>query len=426
VSRVNASVARPWAGLDALVEPLAPGPGGEGVEAFLSRTLAPGAYAAPFAPARLEALRGLSEALLAHPLLGRDPATTAVAFWMRPAAIAKLRASFDARVPSAAGTVIVPVGRVFHLAPANVDTMFVYSWALSFLCGNANVVRLSRERGAVVEAILEVLRGTARSHPLIADENRFVTYEHDAEVTTALSAWCSHRVIWGGDEAVATIRPLPLPSHASERVFGSKFSYSVFAAPAYAAASDAQRQQLASAFFNDMFWFDQMACSSPHLLFWVGDAAATTAAVGAFEEALEAEIVRRRFVTQAASAVHRRAYAFELAADADVRVRLGHPGFVGIEVRDERGLERTICGGGLLRHARLDRIEEVAGYAIESDQTVTHFGFAADALTALAPALGARGVDRLVPVGEALAFDPVWDGFDLFADFTRRIRVKPA
>ena len=37
---------------------------------------------------------------------------------------------------------------------------------------------------------------------------------------------------------------------------------------------------------------------------------------------------------------------------------------------------------------------------------------------------GARGLDRVVPIGEALAFDTVWDGFDLVDDMLRRVRVR--
>ncbi len=228
----------------------------------------------------------------------------------------------------------------------------------------------------------------------------------------------------GGDETVAALRPLALNPHASERVFGNKFSYAVFSAARYLAASADERARVAGGFFNDLFWFDQMACSSPHVLFWVGSEAETDPAIGAFEADLQGEADRRGFVPSAASAVQRRAFAFELAADADVRVGLGHPSFVGIRVLEASGLTRETCGGGLLRHYRLDRLQDLAGFAEEGDQTVTHFGFNADELRDLATRAGARGLDRVVPVGEALAFDVVWDGYDLLDDFTRRVRAK--
>jgi len=414
---------RPWTGLDS-VTVLAPDSPGRDFPAFLDATLAAGGV--PFAPERREVIHALSAAFLADPLLRRDAASVAAAYWMRRARVERLASDFERRVQAEPAVVRVPVGRVFHLAPANVDTLFIYSWALAFLCGNANVVRLSQERTPVVEAMLDAIRVVAREHAVLRAGDRFVTYEHDAAATEAISAWCSHRVIWGGSETVAALRPLALNPHASERVFGNKFSYSVFAAARYLAAGADERARVASGFFNDLFWFDQMACSSPHVLFWVGSEAEMEPAIVAFEADLQGEADRRGFVPSAASAVQRRAFAFELAADSDVRVGLGHPGFVGIRVREAGGLTRESCGGGLLRHYRLDRLENLAGFAEEGDQTVTHFGFGADELRGLALLVGSHGVDRVVPVGEALAFDVVWDGYDLLDDFTRRVRVRSA
>ena len=123
------------------------------------------------------------------------------------------------------------------------------------------------------------------------------------------------------------------------------------------------------------------------------------------------------------AAVRRMVYAFGLAADADVRVHLEHPGFVAIRVQDARILDKDTCGGGLIRHARLDRLEELDGFATEADQTVTHFGLSRDELLKMAARLGMRGVDRIVPVGQALAFDVIWDGHDLLEDLVRKVTV---
>jgi hypothetical protein len=417
--------ARPWTGIDERVSVLAPAGAGT-LGQFLDSTARGAIPGVPFADERLAAIAALSVAFLAHPVLRQDPASTAAAFWMRRAQLVRLRDQFGRRAAAEPGVTRVPAGRVLHLAPSNVDTLFVYSWALAFLCGNSSVVRLSRQRGAVVEAMLEAITAIAREHELIRRADRFVSYEHDEDVTTALSAWCAQRVLWGGDEVVAALRPLPLPAHASERVFGSKFSYAVLSADAWRSADATERGRVAAACFNDLFWFDQMACSSPHLLFWLGSAAAVPEAVAAFDDALQAEATRRGFAASPSSASQRRTFAFELAAASDVRVRLDHPAFVSVRVADGVAPTRATCGGGLLRHHRLDTLDALEVFASERDQTVTHWGFPAAEIEMLAAKLGARGVDRVVPVGEALAFEPVWDGFDLLDDFTRRVRVRTA
>jgi Acyl-CoA reductase (LuxC) len=420
--RVQPGVTEPRHAAVARIRVLAPADDAEGLAAFLDATRQ--AHTQPFAAARMDTLARLSAALLADPLLRRDPASVAVAYWLRRAQLARMAEEHARRAATEPGVVRVPVGRVLHLAPSNVDTLFIYSWALAYLCGNASVVRLSQESGVVVEALLRVIASVASEDPELRASNRFVTYGHDDAITTALSAWCAHRVIWGGDETVAAIRPLPLPSHASERVFGSKYSFAVIDAARYRAAPEDVRAQVASGFFNDLFWFDQMACSSPQVVFWVGEPEAAETAAGEFERVLQAEVERRRFVPPVASAVHRRTYAFGLAVSTDVRVVLEYPGFVGVHLRDRAALDKDMCGGGLVRHIPVARLSEVLAFIGEGDQTVIHWGLDGDDLSAFAADAGVRGLDRVVPIGEALAFDVVWDGFHLIDDMLRRVRVR--
>jgi hypothetical protein len=412
----------PWHGVASGIRLLAPADDGSGIGAFLDRTRE--ARGEPFSAARMNTLARLSAALLADPLLRQDPASVSVAYWLRRAQLARLAEEFSRRAATETEVLRVPVGRVLHMAPSNVDTLFIYSWALAFLCGNASVVRLSQETGIVVDALLRVIAAVAEEDAELREWNRFVTYGHDEAITSALSAWCAHRVIWGGDETVAALRPLPLPSHASERVFGSKYSFSVIDATRWQTASPEVRAQVASGFFNDLFWFDQMACSSPQVVFWLGQTADVETGAAGFERDLQAEVDRRRFVAPVASAVHRRAFAFGLAATADVRVVLEHPGFVGVHLRDRAALDKEVCGGGLVRHVRAENIADVVAFIDEADQTVTHWGLEPEVLRQLGHEGGLRGLDRVVPIGEALAFDTIWDGFHLIDDMLRRVRVR--
>jgi acyl-CoA reductase LuxC len=395
-----------------------------GLVAFLEATR--DTRAEPFAPARMDTLARLSAGLLADPVLRQDPASVSVAYWLRRAQLARLAEEHARRAATEPDVLRVPVGRVLHLAPSNVDTLFLYSWALAYLCGNASVVRLSQEQGLIVTALLRLIDSVAAKDAELRASNRFVTYGHDDAITSALSEWCAHRIIWGGDETVAAIRPLPLPPHASERVFGSKYSFAVIDARHFRDAPERERAGVASGFFNDLFWFDQMACSSPHVVFWIGAPEIAELAARDFERALQAEVERRHFKPALSSAVHRRTYAFGMAASTDVRVVLEHPGFVGVHVRDQAMLDKDICGGGLLRHVPVPGLSDVLPFVDEGDQTLTHWGIEGAALRDFAAAAGARGLDRVVPIGEALAFDVVWDGFHLIDDVLRRVRVRGA
>ena len=54
-------------------------------------------------------------------------------------------------------------------------------------------------------------------------------------------------------------------------------------------------------------------------------------------------------------------------------------------------------------------------------QTVSQAGFARDEWLAFVRGGPLGGIDRIVPVGRALDFAPVWDGHDLWHAFTRQV-----
>src|SRR5258705_12495011 len=157
---------------------------------------------------------------------------------------------------------------------------------------------------------------------------------------------------------------------------------------------------LAGDYFNDIFWFDQMACSSPHLIIWVGSPSVTEAAMDRFRSALTHEIQRRGYRGAPASAMRRLNYAFDRACDTELRISLDRE-FLEIRLGEGEAWRKESCGAGLFTHVRTDRLESIANIASQRDQTVTHFGFSRDELRTVARIAGAKGVDRFVPVGEA-------------------------
>ena len=54
-------------------------------------------------------------------------------------------------------------------------------------------------------------------------------------------------------------------------------------------------------------------------------------------------------------------------------------------------------------------------------QTVTYFGIDPEKIVNAVIHNGLRGVDRVVPVGQALNMDTLWDGFDLIECLSRTL-----
>ncbi len=368
-----------------------------------------------------EFLVAFGRRLLAPALARRWPELGSLGFFLRRGEIAKAVAS----VAEQPGALRFPQGLIFHVPPANVDTIFVYSWALAALAGNRNMVRISARSAGAAEAVLDALNATlADAHPAVRDTQRMVTYGRDDAVTTALSAACDLRVVWGGDDSVQRLRTYPLRPAARDLTFPDRSSYSVLSAAAWRDAPAAARRAVAEGLYNDVYWFDQAACASPRGLFWVGPAEVVDPAQDELIAEIAAVVATRAPAVDASMAVQKQVSAYGLAAEGDAtRVRFVGNAVAAIELARPEAVPQHWLGTGTFAYARIDRLTDLVPLLERRDQTITHYGFDRAALVEFARALGGRGVDRFVPVGQALAFAPVWDGYDLLREFTRLVTV---
>ncbi|MFA5264715.1 MAG: acyl-CoA reductase [Opitutaceae bacterium] len=375
----------------------------------------------PFAQERIEALERISKAILTDKGIGRDPAAVALAFWLRTAHSMAIRDDFIRR--QGFDEVMVPTGLVFHIAPSNVDTLFVYSWALSYLSGNANVVRLSSKESNLVTALLGIFDADMKARPESWIGNYFVSYGHDDTATAYFSEICDHRIIWGGDETVAKIRAIALNPHASERAFASKLSIAVIKTESLAAAGVEGVESIAKALASDIVPFDQKACSSPHLVYWLGaDAKLSRQLAAKTGQALAERLAKSDGVEDAGMALHRVESAFRLAGDGKLESAHFLLGICLAEASPATQIKELEVGGHFITQRLVSSIDMIASDLGRSSQTITYYGLQQAELLELAWKAGIFGADRLVPLGHALDFDTIWDGFDLLGDFTRKIR----
>ncbi|MDB5361581.1 MAG: gamma-glutamyl phosphate reductase [Rhodospirillales bacterium] len=376
----------------------------------------------PFAPDALHLLADLSRRILGAKDLARAPDAVALGYWLRPANLARLGERYP---PLAHGGLRVPAGVAFQIPPSNVDMMFAYSWAAGLLAGNRQIVRLSRRRGELADRLLAVI-GQALAGSVIAQGTAFIDYDRDDAITAAISARCDLRVIWGGDATVAAIRAIPLAPHAKETVFADRLSLSILSAAAVLDLDDKALADVAGRLFNDVLTFDQMACSSPRRLIWLGPADAADPAEMLLTAAMAAEIRRRDYRIATATALEKYAAACRAAIRGSVRaIERSRTDWVLVDLGDGPAVppDDSHPGAGLLYRCRVDAVAEIAPMIDRSVQTLTHFGIDRATLEALARTLAGKGIDRMVPLGQALAFDLVWDGYDLIDEFTRRVAI---
>ncbi len=383
---------------------------------FLQRAPLP-----PFADESLVFLDAFSKKILLDPALRREGAFAALAHWARRAHLEEYRCHGAATAR----------GLVLHLAPANVDTLFAYSWFTALLCGNLNVVRVSRRSLATIAPLLATLR-TLLAEPRFAavrERTLLVTYEHDDTLTARFSGAAHARLIWGGDETIRTIRALPLPATAIEIAFADRFSLAAFCAAHVAALDSPALTRLAEALFNDAFQFGQKACASPRAVVFTGEPDVCRRASARFWPVLTDVVRQRAAGFGEADGIARLASAMAIAALVPgsrftSRPADGAPPLVLLLPEWIPAVRALHDGAGLFVEFALPQLEPLAPLLTPRDQTLVAAGYSHGEISAFRAALPSRAVDRIVAPGTALDFDPVaWDGHNLLRQLTREISL---
>ena len=63
-------------------------------------------------------------------------------------------------------------------------------------------------------------------------------------------------------------------------------------------------------------------------------------------------------------------------------------------------------------------------YQIETYKTLTYFGFSKKFIKTFFERNNFNGIDRVVPFGQALNINLIWDGYDLTKILSREVEIK--
>jgi len=367
----------------------------------------------------VEFLGGLSAELLKSSLVRTYPDVAAFAFYIRKANLLKLK---EMLFPDGAEG-RVGRGLCFHVAPGNIPVNFAFTWVFGLLAGNANIVRLPSKSFPQVDALLEVIQKHLALNSQLSTRNSFVRYPRtDTEQTAKYCAMADARMIWGGDKTIAGIKALPASPRCVDIAFADRYSLALIDGQAVLAADETAMKRLAENFYNDTWLMDQNACSSPQILCWENDSPEARAKFWAAAEA----VASARYQLQDAIAVDKYTLLCEEA--------IGNPNCRSVcrsgnlLYREElTALSPDIINhrgkaGYFFEHALRDRAELLA-IITEKFQTITCFGLDPIALRDELIAASVRGIDRIVPIGQAMDIGVVWDGYDLIRTLSRVVVI---
>ena len=235
-------------------------------------------------------------------------------------------------------------------------------------------------------------------------------------------------MIWGGDRTIAAIKALSARPRCVDICFADRYSVALINADAVVAADDAQMTRLVEGFYNDTYLMDQNACSSPQVILWeVGELGS-----GEIEKAKERfwmaveDVAKKRYVLQDAVAVDKYTLFCEEAVGNYNIQSVTRRGNLLYRV-ELKALPPDIVShrgkAGFFFEYTLKSRDELFAVVTEKFQTITQFGIDAAELRRQVVKNGLRGIDRIVPIGQAMNIGVIWDGCDLVRSLSRIISV---
>ena len=319
-----------------------------------------------------------------------------------------------------------PLGIVGHWPAGSIEIQPALSMTCALLGGNASLVRVPAGLDELMRLIMGKLE-QSDSAGVLTGRVRMLIFDHARkDLQEAMARCVDGAMIWGGEEAVLSVRGLPFPHWARLAIFGPRISVAAMDADSW--SNTEGQASWCRRIARDVWQFDQQACSSPQVLFLEKKAGHSSGEfVQSLKKAFESEnqLHPRQTIHAALTTVicqARASWLLDNAANSaiftqgpDWTILLGS----GSEIP-------TPTQGKTLTVLEVDDLLDPIG---KLDGNVQTLGLAmADSKreTKLASLAAGRGVDRIVKLGRMHVFVPPWDGVDLIRPMVRMVRHVPS
>jgi hypothetical protein len=375
-----------------------------------------------FSDESIDFLSDISDILLKSPRIREFPDVATFAFYCRKANINSIKREFMLGESLKIGR-----GVIFHVTPSNVPVNFAYSLFAGVVTGNINIVRVPtkdfEQVQIIVEAINKVLNKN-RYSSIFSGRLYLVRYNRDSNATALFSEMCDVRVIWGGDNTINEIRKNVIPPKSTEITFSDRYSISIINSSNY--INSENKYKIAHDFYNDTYLFDQNACTSPQVIYWLGETNQIESAKNIFWDNLNEVLKEKKFELQPILAVDKLTTFYSQAishgailAEKNYSNNIWRVNNLAIH----NNLDLFKCNSGYFNEASISSLDELVPIVTRKFQTIGYFGFQKSELLDWIKKSRLLGVDRVVPIGHTMDFSMTWDGYDLISSFSRKIII---
>ena len=364
-------------------------------------------------------LGDLSDELNSNSESKNYPDIKTLAFWCRRQNINNLKKKFLSNETR------VGLGLIFHITPSNIPTNFAYSLIFGLITGNSNIIKIPTQNFLQVEIICKSINKLLKKkHKSIGKMISIVRYSDNDNYTKKISSICNARVIWGGDNSIKNIRNFPLNQRALDIAFADRYSFCVMNTSEVMKLGKKEIKRLVERFYNDTYLVDQNACSSPHLVVWLGKK--VDKARNKFWRHLHYHVNKKYILTETASLDKYTQLCSHILSLGNLKKYELYSN--SIYTTFLRKLNKNIHNlrgkWGFFYEYNINDLNKMKSYINNKYQTLTYFGINKDVLKNFILKNQLEGIDRIVPIGQALDNSFFWDGYDLNRTLSRVVDIK--
>ncbi len=375
----------------------------------------------PFNSSIINFLNDFSKELNKNKKIQNYPDLKALSFFCREKNILIFKKKYNS--PS---SIRYGLGLLFHITPSNIPTNFAYSLIFGLISGNSNIIKVPSKKFVEIDLICKCLNITLKlkRYSKIKDMIAIIRYSDNNEITKKLSLMCDGRLIWGGDKTVKTIKKFDTKSKNIDIPFSDRYSIALINSDYFLKLPEYKKRVLILNFYNDTYNVDQNACSSPHIVLWYGNYFLKAKEI--FWSKLN-ELVKKKYNPPLISSIDSYAeLASNLIKNNNIKsYKIFNPSLYVItlnNIKSQEFLEKTKWG--FFYEYKINNLIDIEYLVKKKLQTLTYTGFTKKYLSNFFRKYNFNGIDRVVPIGQALNINLIWDGYDMIKLLSREIEIR--
>ena len=319
-------------------------------------------------------------------------------------------------------------GLAFHICPKNVPMNFIYSFFFGLLSGNSNVIKIPSQNFPEKKKLVKLINKSLKNKKFkkIRDSNKFVEFDSsNSPLAANISLLSDIKIIWGSDETIQNVKNFKENPRCVTISFPDRISFAVFNTEKLKFLKKNNFKSVIKNFYNDSYFMNQLACNSPHHIFWINGIKNKQLIENFWDEL--AIISKNNFMFNEIDAVNKKMKQIEiLLGNKKFKIKKEYLNNLTIidtnkdkkkYIDDFRGLN------GIFYEKNINHIDDLSNFITKKTQTILSWGVGMNDFRNFMIKNNITGVDRIVNIGNGFDIDLNWDGYSLINTLSRVVRI---